>query len=513
MRLFRLITAVLLIVVYGVSHYTVPPAYAGEKQPLLVLIEGGGVKLLGWDAAGEHNTAMQNARKTLDSLREEYELFGVDIELMKNSDFLEGKAVVIEDYLFDEEQLARIIEEYNKSYSPIVVVGHSLGGAAGYIMGFFGKIDLLVTLDPVSHAKPSSEDGAFSRPPGVFNWLNAYSTAEPPVYVEWLEDRLNGHGRWGKQKYADYNARLGVSHEQALSMLITRVEKGTYSFMDGIKNVFVSAKAYVGEYNEDGKRHGQGTFTYANGDKYVGGWKDGESHGQGTYTYASGSKYVGGYKDGKEHGQGTYAYADRDKYVGGYKDGKEHGQGTYAYANGDKYVGEHKDGESHGQGTYTYASGSKYVGEHKDGKKHGQGTYAYADGNKYVGGWKDGKSHGQGTFTYADADGEKYVGGYKDGKKHGQGTFTYADADGEKYVGGYEDGKKHGQGTYAYADGNKYVGGWKDGKKHGQGTFTWADGDKRVGGYKDGKKHGQATYTWANGYSEKEMWKNGESLK
>ena len=59
---------------------------------------------------------------------------------------------------------------------------------------------------------------------------------------------------------------------------------------------------------------------------------------------------------------GTYTYANGDKYVGGYKDDKMHGQGTYTYARGDKYVGEFKDGEFHGQGTYTFANGDKYVG-------------------------------------------------------------------------------------------------------------------------------------------------------
>ena len=88
---------------------------------------------------------------------------------------------------------------------------------------------------------------------------------------------------------------------------------------------------------------------------------------------------------------GTYTYADGDKYVGEWKDNKYHGQGTYTYADGDKYVGEHKDGKKLGQGTYTYASGSKYVGEHKDGKKHGQGTYTFADGRKDRGYYMNGE--------------------------------------------------------------------------------------------------------------------------
>jgi hypothetical protein len=53
-----------------------------------------------------------------------------------------------------------------------------------------------------------------------------------------------------------------------------------------------------------------GTYTFANGDEYVGEWKDGEFNGQGTLTFADGNKYVGGYKDGNWSGQGTVTYAD-----------------------------------------------------------------------------------------------------------------------------------------------------------------------------------------------------------
>ena len=34
------------------------------------------------------------------------------------------------------------------------------------------------------------------------------------------------------------------------------------------------------------------------------------SNGYGTYTYANGSKYVGEWKDGKENGLGTYTFAN-----------------------------------------------------------------------------------------------------------------------------------------------------------------------------------------------------------
>jgi S1-C subfamily serine protease len=73
------------------------------------------------------------------------------------------------------------------------------------------------------------------------------------------------------------------------------------------------------------------------------------------------------------HGQGTYIFADGDKYIGDWKDGKKHGQGTYIWGDksewaGDRYVGEFQNDEKNGQGTYFYANGTKDEGVWKDGE-------------------------------------------------------------------------------------------------------------------------------------------------
>jgi hypothetical protein len=207
-------------------------------------------------------------------------------------------------------------------------------------------------------------------------------------------------------------------------------------------------------------QNGQGTYTAANGGKYVGEVKDGKPHGQGKYTFADGNKYVGEFKDGKPHGQGTFTYADGNKYVGEFKDDKYNGQGTATFINGNKYVGDFKDNKYNGQGTLTFATGHKYVGEFKDGKYNGQGTETYADGNKYVGQFKDNKYNGQGT--YIAANGNKYVGEFKDDKYNGQGTYTTAN--GDKYVGDFKDNKYNGQGIAYFANGRVQEGIWADHK-------------------------------------------------
>jgi hypothetical protein len=63
----------------------------------------------------------------------------------------------------------------------------------------------------------------------------------------------------------------------------------------------------------------------------------------------------------------TYTWANGDKYVGEWKDGKKNGQGTYTWANGDKYVGEWRDDKKSGQGTYTFNSGLIQEGTYENG--------------------------------------------------------------------------------------------------------------------------------------------------
>ena len=60
-------------------------------------------------------------------------------------------------------------------------------------------------------------------------------------------------------------------------------------------------------------------YIWENGSSYKGEWKDGKKHGQGKFTYGKGKgkgdEYVGEWKDGKMHGQGTQTLKDEDAGV------------------------------------------------------------------------------------------------------------------------------------------------------------------------------------------------------
>lgn len=77
-----------------------------------------------------------------------------------------------------------------------------------------------------------------------------------------------------------------------------------------------------------------GTYTYSNGDKYVGEWHEDQKHGLGMNMYATGDKYVGEFRNDSRNGQGTYVFANGRKEVGGFKDGLLHGTAVQYRADG-----------------------------------------------------------------------------------------------------------------------------------------------------------------------------------
>ena len=72
---------------------------------------------------------------------------------------------------------------------------------------------------------------------------------------------------------------------------------------------FPDLERYVGEWRY-GKRHGQGTHTFASGHKYVGEWRKNLPHGKGTWTTPGddGPTYVGDFYEGKRHGHGNMIF-------------------------------------------------------------------------------------------------------------------------------------------------------------------------------------------------------------
>ena len=118
---------------------------------------------------------------------------------------------------------------------------------------------------------------------------------------------------------------------------------------------------YEGAVNYNGEEHGQGTFVWDNGDKYVGSFAYRKFSGKGTYYYASGAKYIGEWQNDLKNGHGTMYFKNGNIYEGEWKNDKENGYGKETYSWG-YYEGQWKDGNWYGRGKEVHSNGLIYEG-------------------------------------------------------------------------------------------------------------------------------------------------------
>ena len=120
-------------------------------------------------------------------------------------------------------------------------------------------------------------------------------------------------------------------------------------------------------------------------------------------------------RDGKRHGQGIETFADGARKEGEWRDGKKHGRGTHTWADGDRHEGEWQEGKFH-EGIWTnyhlFSRPSRYEGEWDDGAFHGQGTLTVKvlDGGwTLVGEWNHALFWtGTATIDYTDSSGNRF---------------------------------------------------------------------------------------------------------
>lgn len=109
------------------------------------------------------------------------------------------------------------------------------------------------------------------------------------------------------------------------------------------KNGEFLTEHYDGEMR-DGRSHGRGIYTFADGGRYDGEWMDGEVHGQGIFTHPNGAGYEGGFSEGKFHGFGIRTREDGTRFEGQFVAGKEHGIGQCRDKSGDWRICEYHYG-------------------------------------------------------------------------------------------------------------------------------------------------------------------------
>lgn len=257
---------------------------------------------------------------------------------------------------------------------------------------------------------------------------------------------------------------------------------------------------YEGEVNSSGEEHGQGTFVWDNGDKYVGRFAYRKFSGQGTYYYASGAKYVGQWSNDLKNGKGTMYFKNGNIYEGDWKDDKENGYGKETYAWG-YYEGQWKDGDWYGNGKeYHNKSGISYEGNWKN-TDNAINVIKSINGLSCRGKIADKSfipdtNNGYGRDVY---DNGYYEGYFKDALRHGKGVYHWNS--GTVYDGEWANDLKCGYGKMT-VDWGTYEGLWKDDHRYGNGKETNNKGEVFEGFWYDGDTADNVFYTY-NGVTKR----------
>ena len=165
---------------------------------------------------------------------------------------------------------------------------------------------------------------------------------------EFFEGRSHGHGRLTHPDgvYQEGQFRNGYF----LPFKTVGLEGGEYvgQIVDGQCHgygivTYPDESQFEGQFVH-GKRQGLGTWTDANGTVTKGTYQDGKFFPFETVKFEH-CEYVGQIVDGKFHGYGIISYADGSQYEGQFVHGNEEGKGIWTHPDGTASEGRYQDGE------------------------------------------------------------------------------------------------------------------------------------------------------------------------
>lgn len=241
------------------------------------------------------------------------------------------------------------------------------------------------------------------------------------------------------------------------------------------KYYYQNGEVYFGQIYNKGLANGYGTMYYPDGSFKTGIWKDNvlevlAYNSKNPLDCYNNKNYKGDLLDGKRHGNGTYTYADGSVYTGSWQNDMRNGKGIINFANGDRFEGEFASDLQNGQGTMAFANGATFAGSWQNGKWHGEGEFKY-DNTHIKGTWNNQELEGT---AYCNVLGNIYNGEFKNSLKHGHGKMEYLD--GSVYDGEWQENKHCGFGVMRYDGGDYYVGYWQNNLKNGKGVYLFANG-------------------------------------
>ncbi|NOT92254.1 MORN repeat-containing protein [Ferruginibacter sp.] len=188
----------------------------------------------------------------------------------------------------------------------------------------------------------------------------------------WENDLLQGTGKYEKVGDWKYEGNFVDGKMEGKGTSIDRNgTKYAGDWKNGVKEGNGTYGGYTGEW-KNGYKEGKGIYVASN---YTedGEWKNGWLHGYAIYKNDNGERYEGYWVENSKEGKGTFTYKNGEKYVGDWKKGDKDGFGVYTWPNGERYEGNWVKNLKSGKGTLTYQNGEKFIGEWRGDKRNGNG--------------------------------------------------------------------------------------------------------------------------------------------
>jgi hypothetical protein len=213
----------------------------------------------------------------------------------------------------------------------------------------------------------------------------------------------------------------------------------TNDHLSSIKTIQSKNSKYIGEVNNNNKKHGIGVCYYSNGDKYIGQFKDGKKEGIGKYVLSNGEVLQGEFSE--DHQKGFLEHigkfgtkkgiANKCVFESGVKELNHNNfiiEGDFDLMKQNSgigkinkkritYTGEIRNFESNGFGQSVVKDRYSYQGEHLYGRFNGYGEVFYPDNSKFFGFFRNCFRNGYSLTIYKDGKVSfgKYLNDFKSG--------------------------------------------------------------------------------------------------
>ena len=197
-------------------------------------------------------------------------------------------------------------------------------------------------------------------------------------FGDWHHDMRHGYGEYYYKKGDCWSGEFKFDNMRGLGFMeyqngnIAKVLwRDTHQLLSG-QIIYANGNAYLGQFDNN-LRNGTGTIIFKNKAKYRGTFANGNMHGDGKMVITKPqlqyqgflhdfNLYRGSFFENQRHGEGVFTYFNGDQYDGMFENNVRTGQSKYRFENGSAIVANFVNDQLHGRGQIIDLSGVVHKG-------------------------------------------------------------------------------------------------------------------------------------------------------